>query len=196
MKFRGGGGTVGKNIRLYSRSNITIDMTRPWLLTIGDNVMLTKGVIILTHDYSKAVLKNLYGDDIGEGAETVIGNNCFIGMNSIVLMGTHIGNNVIVGAGSVVYGTIPDNVVIAGNPARVICTIEEHYEKRKQRTSTEAIKCAQRYYFAKGVAPTAYEMRYFKSLFTKNSGKGTNMQKWNDFAEFLKAAGIENTNNG
>lgn len=47
----------------------------------------------------------------------VIGNDCFIGTNSIILKGTTLGNNVIVGAGSVVHGTLSDNCIIAGNPA-------------------------------------------------------------------------------
>ena len=50
----------------------------------------------------------------------VIGNDCFIGTNSIILKGTTLGNNVIVGAGSVVHGNFPDNCIIAGNPAKII----------------------------------------------------------------------------
>ncbi len=183
-----GGGTVGKNIKLYSRTGITIDMTRPWLITIGDGTMITKGVVILTHDYSKAVLQKVYGDNIGEGAETIIGDNCFVGMNSVILMGAHIGNNVIVGAGSVVHGTIPNNVVIAGNPAKVICSLEEHYEKRKQRTADEAVNCAKRFYNAVGRKPTQYEMRYFKSLFTDEN---LELQKWESFEEYLMYSGLE-----
>lgn len=49
-----------------------------------------------------------------------IGENCFVGMNSIILKGTVIGKNSIIGAGSVVCGKFPENVVIAGNPARII----------------------------------------------------------------------------
>ena len=53
-------------------------------------------------------------------APITIGDNCFIGMNSIILKGTTLGNNVVVGAGSVVHGTFPDNCIIAGNPAKII----------------------------------------------------------------------------
>lgn len=49
-----------------------------------------------------------------------IGDNCFIGMNSIILKGTTLGDNVVVGAGSVVHGNFPDNCIIAGNPAKII----------------------------------------------------------------------------
>lgn len=50
-----------------------------------------------------------------------IGDDCFIGANSIILKGTKLGNNVIVGAGSVVHGEWPDNCIIAGNPAKFVC---------------------------------------------------------------------------
>lgn len=50
----------------------------------------------------------------------VIGEGCFIGANSIILKGSILGRNVVVGAGSVVCGTFPDNVIIAGNPAKII----------------------------------------------------------------------------
>ena len=51
---------------------------------------------------------------------THIGNQCFIGMNSIILPGVKIGNNVIVGAGAVVTKDIPSNTIVAGNPAKVL----------------------------------------------------------------------------
>lgn len=54
------------------------------------------------------------------GGKIEIGDDCFIGMNSIILKGTKLGNNVIVGAGSVVHGSFPDNCIIAGNPAKIV----------------------------------------------------------------------------
>ncbi len=53
-----------------------------------------------------------------------IGNNVFIGVNSIILKGTEIGDNSVIGAGSVVAGIIPPNVIAAGNPCKVIKTLK------------------------------------------------------------------------
>ena len=61
----------------------------------------------------------------------VIGDNVFIGQGSIILPNTKIGNNVIIGAGSVVAKDVPDNVVIAGNPWRVLCSFDEYIERNR-----------------------------------------------------------------
>lgn len=50
----------------------------------------------------------------------IIGDGCFIGSNSIILKGTNLGKNCVVGAGSVVSSSFPDNVIIPGNPAKMI----------------------------------------------------------------------------
>ncbi|MDI9553531.1 MAG: DapH/DapD/GlmU-related protein, partial [Bacteroidota bacterium] len=59
-------------------------------------------------------------DGGGVFGKIVIGNNVFIGINSIILSNTSIGDNCIVGAGSVVRGKFPENSVLAGNPAQII----------------------------------------------------------------------------
>ena len=128
---------IGEHTKFFS-SKIFVDEQRPWMIEIGDYTKITTGVIILQHDYSRSVLRRKYSDLLCEAGKTIIGNNCFIGMNSIILMGTHIGDNVIVGAGSVVSGNIPDNVVIAGNPAKIIRTLDEHYIIRKSKQIEEA----------------------------------------------------------
>lgn len=163
--LRAGGAEIGKNVVVFDPAGTTIDQTRPWLLQIGCYTKITSGAVILTHDYSLSVLRRVYGDWIGEGAVTAIGENCFIGMNSIILMGSHIGNNVIVGAGSVVHGDFPDNVVIAGNPARVISTLDKHYENRRRRAVGECKACVRQFFKAKGRLPEPKDLSGFKFLF-------------------------------
>lgn len=164
------GAEIGNKIAWFS-PDITIDSTRPYLLHIGDYCKITKGVIILTHDYSLSVMRRVYGEWIGEGKETFIGDNCFIGMNSIILMGTHIGDNCIVGAGSVVHGKFPDNVVIAGNPAKIICTLDEHYQKRCEKTIEEAKECAQLIKERLKREPTPKDLIGFRFLFTPRTNE-------------------------
>lgn len=144
---------VGERTIFYDPKSMNIDRERPWMLRIGNYCKITKGVTILTHDYSRAVLRRVYREFIGEAGMTIIGDNVFIGINSIILMGSIIGNNSIVGAGSVVKGNFPDNVVIAGNPAKVICSLDEYYKKRKQRSLFEAKIYIESYKERYGVYP-------------------------------------------
>ncbi len=156
---------VGAHTIFYSPGRTVIDTSRPALLKIGDYCKITSGVVILTHDYSRSVLRRVYGDIVGEGKKTIIGNNVFIGMNSIVLMGSQIGSDVIIGAGSVVSGVIPDRVVVAGNPAKVIRNLDSHYSIMKSRMLDDA----ETYYFAfiekYGRKPSVSEMNPFFPLF-------------------------------
>lgn len=75
----------------------------------------------IEQEYRKKALNEQYT----RRAPIIIGDDCFIGMNSIILKGTTLGNNVIVGAGSVVHGTFPDNCIIAGNPARIVKRLDD-----------------------------------------------------------------------
>jgi acetyltransferase-like isoleucine patch superfamily enzyme len=61
----------------------------------------------------------------------IIEDDCFIGVNAILLPGTTIGANSIVGAGAVVKGTFPDSSVIAGVPAKRLYSLDEYIEKVK-----------------------------------------------------------------
>lgn len=157
---------IGVGTYFFDPNSVQIDRQRPWMLKIGDYCKITKGVTILTHDYSRSVLRRVYGEIIGEARMTSIGNNVFIGMNSTILMGAQIGNNVIVGAGSVVSGRIPDNVVVAGNPAKVIRTLDEHYERRKQAVVKEAKNWFDSYKDRYGHYPSEKQSGPFFPLFT------------------------------
>jgi len=82
--------------------------------TIGPNV----GLITSNHDLIDV-------QEHQEPKEIIIGENCWIGMNSVILPGVHLGNNVIVGAGSVVTKSFLDShIVIAGNPAQLIKRVD------------------------------------------------------------------------
>jgi len=96
---------------------------------VGKDCVLT-GCIILAHDAST---NKLLGLKYGEGSVTqkvIIEDDCFIGYHSIILMGVKIGKGSIVGAGAVVTRDVPPGCVVAGNPARVICTVNELVKKR------------------------------------------------------------------
>lgn len=139
------------------------------MVSIGEYCKITNGVIILQHDYSRSVLRRVYGDVVGESKKTIIGNNVFIGMNSIILMGANVGDNVIIGAGSVVSGTIPSNVVIAGNPAKIIRTLDEHYNIRKRKYIEEAKEQAITYYEKYKKLPSIEAMGSFFPLYLERS---------------------------
>ena len=146
--LRSRGVELGKNVRFYSPSNTLVDLSAPWLVSIGDNSKITHGVIILTHDYSWAVLKKLpnkEGRVLGAQSPVVIGKNVFIGMNAIITRGVTIGDNVVIGAGSVVTRDCEANSVYAGNPAKKIMTIDEFYKKRADKQFDEAKKLALHY---------------------------------------------------
>lgn len=92
-------------------------------ITIGRNTDIGSGCKIIDNDFHPLPYSERYPVerlDLLKKRPVVIGEGCFLGANSIILKGTTLGKNVVVGAGSVVSGTFPDNVIIAGNPARII----------------------------------------------------------------------------
>jgi len=115
------GVTVGDNCRIF----IGKFGSEPWLISIGNKVTITSGTIILTHDGSTW----LFNDQDGRRhlyRRVKIGNNVFIGSNSIIMPGVEIEDDVIVGAGSVVTKSVPRGAIIGGNPARIIRQFDEY----------------------------------------------------------------------
>jgi len=123
----------------YISSTVRFDNLQ--LITLGERVVISKYVILLTHDYS--VTTGLFA--IGAGPATdiavrrpiTIGQNVFIGMGAIVLPGTVIGDNVIIGAGSVVRGEIPSDSVVLGNPGRVISTVSSRAARWRELAASD-----------------------------------------------------------
>ena len=110
------------------------------LIEIGDHTTISSNTILLTHDYSLTNALRAVGEqlptDVGVIRPISIGNNCFIGMNVVVLPGTMVEDNVIVGAGSVIRGHLESNSVYIGNPAKRIMSIEEYQSKIKSKNYT------------------------------------------------------------
>lgn len=114
---------VGKNF--YSNFNCTIlDVGK---VVIGDNVMFAPNVSIFTAGHP--VHPDSRNSGYEYGIEVTIGDNVWIGGNVVVNPGVTIGKNTVIGSGSVVTRDIPENVIAAGNPCRVIREITEEDRK-------------------------------------------------------------------
>jgi len=86
-------------------------------LTIGSNSVIGAGGQIYSHDSTQRTISG--GTKPIELKETFIGDNTHIGPNAVILQGVKIGDCVIVAAGSVVTEDVPDNVMVAGTPAKI-----------------------------------------------------------------------------
>lgn len=103
--------------------------SEPYLIKIGNNVVVAGRVRFYNHGAAH-FLRDI-DSNFDFFGKIFIGNNVYIGENSIILPGVTIGNNVLIGAGSVVTKSIPDNVTVGGNPAKIIGDINLFKEKMK-----------------------------------------------------------------
>ncbi|SDP70934.1 transferase hexapeptide (six repeat-containing protein) [Desulforhopalus singaporensis] len=115
------GAKIGENCRWYSKAVCT----EPFLLEIGDHVHIGSGVQLITHDGALWVLREKLGrPGLDRFGKIVVGNNVFIGNNSILMPGVTIGNDCIIGAGSVVTKDVSSGMIAAGIPAKKIGTVD------------------------------------------------------------------------
>lgn len=123
QKYRDYGVKIGEDTRAFS----PLMSAEPYLLEFGDRVTISTGVKFTTHDNSVSKIIENSTDLFGK---IKIGDDCFIGQNSIILPGVTLGNNIIVGAGSVVTKSFTDEgIIIGGNPAKVIGNREAYRKK-------------------------------------------------------------------
>jgi acetyltransferase-like isoleucine patch superfamily enzyme len=109
---------IRENCRLngvYIHAQKSIEIGKNTVIAAGVNIIDSNGHVLVSENRTK-------GRD--EPKSIKIGDNVWIGLNSIILKNTTIGNNSVVSAGSVVKGSFPNNSIIAGNPAKVVDSIK------------------------------------------------------------------------
>ena len=122
---------MGSNCEIFGTAKLG---SEPYLIKLGNNVKITSEVEFVNHDGGVYVLRNL---KLLENADLfgriTIGNNVFIGHGAIIMPNVNIGNNCVIGAGSIVTKNVEDNSVVAGVPAKKIKSIDEYYQKLKDK---------------------------------------------------------------
>ena len=130
LRERGFFNSQGKGCYIAKSANIP----DPYLTSIGDNVWITSGCQLLCHDASVIMINLMCNKNYDRVGPIIIGSNCFMGNNVIILSDTTVGSNTVIGAGSVVTKNISSNAVYAGNPAKMICSMEEYIKKVENTT--------------------------------------------------------------
>lgn len=112
---------VGERVGIV---NCTLDSLFPFLIEIGSDVLMTHATV-LAHDASPVV----FGARTRVG-RVRIGDQCFIGAGAVVLPGVTIGARAIIGANAVVSRDVPAGSVVAGNPGKVVATVDDWLERK------------------------------------------------------------------
>lgn len=110
--------------------------SEPWLIKIGSNSRISMGARFITHDGGLWTLRKMgmIDKEAVKYGPIVIGDNCNISWNAIILPNVTIGNNCIIAAGAVVTKDVPEGTIVGGVPAKAIETVNEYYEKVKNST--------------------------------------------------------------
>lgn len=125
-------GHIGKNVTIMDRKVPLYAR----LIRIHDNVRIASNVSFVTHD----IIHKMVNTHFQEKAESAmlenvgcieIMDNVFVGTNVTILHDVRIGPNAIIAAGAVVTKDVPENSVVGGVPARVICTMDEYLSKHE-----------------------------------------------------------------
>ena len=131
-KLRRKGVKIGNNCYILTNFKTSFS-SEPYLIEIGDNVLISAHCFLCPHDGATWVVNNLKHTKVDKIGAIKIGNNVYVGYGTTIFGNVTIGDNVIIGANSVVTKDVPDNSVVAGTPAKVICSLEEYIKKNSDK---------------------------------------------------------------
>ena len=130
------GAKIGKNCRILTKNW----PSESYLITIGDDVGITAGVYLHTHGGARVARKKYPEFDVFGKVE--IKNGAYIGSGSHIMPGVIVGEGALVAAGSVVTKSVPDHTVVGGNPARIICSVDDYINRNiPYNTNTKSLSC-------------------------------------------------------
>jgi maltose O-acetyltransferase len=145
-----GGLQLGHSV--YIGAGTRFDGGFPWLISVGDETVISSDVTILAHDGAPKphVGKSLI-------APVCIGKRVYLGAGAIVLPGVTIGDEAVVGAGSVVRHNVERRTIVAGNPARVVGNVDEFAERHRSALATAPSYPRQGWTLRRGITPERME---------------------------------------
>ncbi|WP_057912990.1 acyltransferase [Peribacillus muralis] len=149
------GMVIGVNCSI--QPGVIFDISHCWLIKIGNNVTIAPEAYILAHDTStKRLIKYT------KVANVIIEDNVFIGARSIIMPGVTIGKGSLVAAGSVVTKSVPEESVVAGNPAKIISTTDNYHKKLEEQILSAKIYDSK--YTLKGNITNNQKTKMYKEL--------------------------------
>jgi acetyltransferase-like isoleucine patch superfamily enzyme len=125
------GVTVGEDCKIVAPSRGMFG-SEPYMITLGNHVAVAHEARFITHDGGLWVFRDKY-PNIDHVAPILVHDNVMIGLGAVIMPGVEIGPNSVVAARAVVTRPVPAGTVVAGTPARVICTLDEYEENALPR---------------------------------------------------------------
>lgn len=133
-KFRKQGAKVGEHCSIQ----INRLASEPYLVEIGNNVVIAAGVSLITHDGASVVFRDEF-PALRHFGKIVIEDNCFIGSRTIITAGVRIGKGSVVGPLSVVLRDVKPGSMVIGNPAIQVSTVEKYKEQCLQKWENQGL---------------------------------------------------------
>lgn len=146
------GVTIGEHCLISTR----FWSSEPYLITIGNHVQVTDCVSFHTHGGGHSIRENHPNFEVF--GKIVVEDWAYIGAWSHIMPGVTIGRGALVASGSVVTKSVPPHTVVGGNPAKIICSTEDYWERNKKFSIERRLKSAEKkdillslpdYYFLK-----------------------------------------------